>query len=95
MSISSELVKNIANLAKFRVSESEIAAFSQKLSSILDLAASLENIDTSMLEPMSHPLDLQQRLRADVVTEIDQHQKFQAIAPLVEADLYLVPKVIE
>jgi aspartyl-tRNA(Asn)/glutamyl-tRNA(Gln) amidotransferase subunit C len=34
-------------------------------------------------------------LREDAVSESDQHQLFQSIAPQVEADLYLVPKVIE
>jgi aspartyl-tRNA(Asn)/glutamyl-tRNA(Gln) amidotransferase subunit C len=36
-----------------------------------------------------------QRLRADVVTEIDHREKYQAIAPEVEDGLYLVPKVLE
>ena len=44
---------------------------------------------------MSHARDVGLRLREDVVTEADQHRAFQAIAPQVEADLYLVPKVIE
>ena len=35
------------------------------------------------------------RLREDAVTEADSHRLFQSIAPQVEADLYLVPKVIE
>jgi aspartyl-tRNA(Asn)/glutamyl-tRNA(Gln) amidotransferase subunit C len=34
-------------------------------------------------------------LRADAVTEINQREHFQLIAPQVEAGLYLVPKVIE
>jgi aspartyl-tRNA(Asn)/glutamyl-tRNA(Gln) amidotransferase subunit C len=44
---------------------------------------------------MAHPLDRPQRLRADAVTEVDQHELYQRNAPLVERDLYLVPKVIE
>jgi aspartyl-tRNA(Asn)/glutamyl-tRNA(Gln) amidotransferase subunit C len=44
---------------------------------------------------MAHAQDVMLRLREDAVTESDQHQRFQAIAPQVEADLYLVPKVIE
>jgi aspartyl-tRNA(Asn)/glutamyl-tRNA(Gln) amidotransferase subunit C len=44
---------------------------------------------------MAHPMDQVQRLRADAVTEQDNREKFQAIAPQVEAGLYLVPKVIE
>jgi aspartyl-tRNA(Asn)/glutamyl-tRNA(Gln) amidotransferase subunit C len=44
---------------------------------------------------MAHPLDMAQRLRADEVSEYDQREYFQAMAPRVEAGLYLVPKVIE
>ena len=44
---------------------------------------------------MSHPLDAVQRLRADEVTELNQREAFQAIAPNAEQGLYLVPKVIE
>jgi aspartyl-tRNA(Asn)/glutamyl-tRNA(Gln) amidotransferase subunit C len=44
---------------------------------------------------MAHPLDQMQRLRDDAVTEIDQRDHFQAIAPQTDAGLYLVPKVID
>ena len=44
---------------------------------------------------MSHPQEVTQRLREDVVTETDQRELFQSIAPQVEDGLYLVPKVIE
>ncbi len=52
-------------------------------------------VDTRGVEPMSHALDLVQRLRPDAVTERDQRALFQAVAPAVERGLYLVPKVIE
>jgi len=48
---------------------------------------------------MSHPLDshlkVQQRLRADAVTEADRRDDNQRGAPALEQGLYLVPKVIE
>ena len=45
---------------------------------------------------MAHPLDGQrQRLRPDVVSETDQHEKYQLNAPSVQAGLYVVPRVIE
>ncbi|MHB8744401.1 MAG: Asp-tRNA(Asn)/Glu-tRNA(Gln) amidotransferase subunit GatC, partial [Sulfuricaulis sp.] len=51
--------------------------------------------DTQGVTPMAHPMDAAQRLRPDAVTETDQRERFQAIAPQVEAGLYLVPRVIE
>jgi aspartyl-tRNA(Asn)/glutamyl-tRNA(Gln) amidotransferase subunit C len=44
---------------------------------------------------MAHPQEMAQRLREDCVTETDQRELFQSIAPQVEDGLYLVPKVIE
>jgi aspartyl-tRNA(Asn)/glutamyl-tRNA(Gln) amidotransferase subunit C len=45
---------------------------------------------------MAHPLvGLRQRLRSDTVTETDQHERYQANAPCVQAGLYVVPRVIE
>jgi aspartyl-tRNA(Asn)/glutamyl-tRNA(Gln) amidotransferase subunit C len=44
---------------------------------------------------MAHALDVVQRLREDKVTESDQHELFQSVAPQVENGHYLVPKVIE
>ena len=55
----------------------------------------MQAVNTDGVEPMSHAQDLVLRLRDDAVTEADQHRAFQAIAPQVESDLYLVPKVIE
>ena len=52
-------------------------------------------VSTEGVEPMSHAQDLILRLREDKVTESDQHELFQSVAPQAEAGLYLVPKVIE
>ena len=55
----------------------------------------LRSLDTRDVPPMAHALDLVQRLRVDLVTAEDGHLLFQSVAPQVEGDLYLVPKVIE
>jgi len=52
-------------------------------------------VNTEGVAPMSHPNETGLRWRQDAVTESDQREKFQRIAPAVEAGLYLVPKVIE
>lgn len=95
MSISCDDVKNIAHLARLAISDDEITEYSQDLSKIFDLIATMEQVDTSAVEPMAHPLQIFQRLREDVVTETNQRSEHQAIAPSVEAGLYLVPKVID
>ncbi|MGE0080865.1 MAG: Asp-tRNA(Asn)/Glu-tRNA(Gln) amidotransferase subunit GatC [Thiohalomonadaceae bacterium] len=95
MSLERSDVVSIAHLARLAIAEDDIPAYARNLSNILDLVAQMNAVDTSDVEPMAHPLDMAQRLREDVVTETNQREKFQAIAPAVEAGLYLVPKVIE
>lgn len=95
MSLERSEVEKIAHLARLAMSGGELDAVTGDLSNILDLVAQMEEADTEGVEPMAHPLKMAQRLRADEVTEADQREKFQAIAPLTEAGLYLVPRVIE
>lgn len=95
MSISTQDVEKIARLARIAMSETEIETARAQLSGIFDLIAEMQAVDTTHVEPMSHAQDVAQRLRDDVVTETDQREAFQAIAPQVEAGLYLVPRVIE
>ena len=95
MSFDQSDVEKIAHLARLAVTGEEAQGLSGDLSRILDLVAQMDQVDTSDVEPMAHPLHMAQRLRADEVTETDQRDKFQSIAPAVESGLYLVPKVIE
>jgi aspartyl-tRNA(Asn)/glutamyl-tRNA(Gln) amidotransferase subunit C len=95
MSLSLDDVRRIAHLARIEVTDAEVAAVRGELNGILGLVEQLQAADTRGVEPMSHARDVVLRLRDDAVTEADQHRVFQAIAPQVEADLYLVPKVIE
>lgn len=95
MSLSPEEVSRIAHLARLSIDEDKREAYAKDLSGILEFIAAMSKIDTEAVLPMAHPLDQVQRLRPDVVSEPDQREAFQGIAPRVEAGLYLVPKVIE
>jgi len=95
MSLSTQDVEKVARLARLAMTGEEIETARTQLNGIFDLIAEMQAVDTRSVEPMSHSQDLTQRLRLDTVTEANQREAFQAIAPQVEAGLYLVPKVIE
>ena len=95
MSLSTEEVNKIAWLGRIAIDAEKIEAYARDLSGILDFVEQMSAVDTSAVTPMAHPMDQAQRLRPDLVTEANQRELFQAHAPLVEAGLYLVPKVIE
>jgi len=95
MSLDKEAVGKIAHLARLGVNDAEYDTYARNLSDILSFVEQLNGVDTAGVEPMAHPLDANQRLRPDEVSESDRRAQFQRIAPKVEAGLYLVPKVIE
>lgn len=95
MSLSLADVEKVASLARLAMTDPELQAARDQLNNIFGLIAEMQAVDTSGIEPMSHAQDLAQRLREDKVTEANQREAFQAIAPQVENGLYLVPQVIE
>jgi aspartyl-tRNA(Asn)/glutamyl-tRNA(Gln) amidotransferase subunit C len=95
MSLSLTDVEKVARLARLAMTEQELLAAQAQLNNIFGLIAEMQAVDTTGITPMSHAQDVAQRLREDKVTEANQREAFQAIAPQVEQGLYLVPQVIE
>jgi aspartyl-tRNA(Asn)/glutamyl-tRNA(Gln) amidotransferase subunit C len=95
MALTLEDVRRVAHLARVAIDEAEARAVLSQINDVFKLIAEMQAVDTRGVEPMSHALDIVQRLREDAVTESDQHALFQSVAPQIEGDLYLVPKVIE
>ena len=95
MSLNSQDVSRIAQLARIELSASENESTRDQLNGILGFIAQLQAVNTDGVAPMAHAVDVVQRLRADAATEPDRRDAFQAIAPDTEAGLYLVPRVIE
>ena len=95
MSLSDDQIRRLARLARIALPSAESAEVGTRLNRILGLIAQMQAVDTAGVEPMSHALELVQRLRADEVTEADARERHQSVAPAVDAGLYLVPKVIE
>ena len=95
MALDSTQVKDIAHLARLDIDERDIPDYARDLSAILDFVEQLAAVNTEATEPLAHPLEMAQRLRPDEVSEPDQREHFQSVAPATEAGLYLVPRVIE
>lgn len=95
MPLDLEDVHRVARLARLRLEESQSQAMLAEMNRIFELMERMQQVDTASVEPMSHPRDVAQRLRADEVTEPDRRADLLPLAPQSEAGLYLVPKVIE
>ena len=95
MSLSKEQVSQIAYLARLSVNAEQLDDTTNDLNNILHLVDELSKANTDEIAPMAHPLHMSQRLREDKVSESDDSDNFQSIAPKTGKKHYLVPTVIE
>ena len=95
MSVDRSDIAKLAKLARIAISEDAADEVANRISNVLAMVDQLQAVNTDGVEPMAHPLDAVQRLRADKVTEPNERELFQSIAPAVQDGLYLVPQVIE
>ncbi|MCY4149013.1 MAG: Asp-tRNA(Asn)/Glu-tRNA(Gln) amidotransferase subunit GatC [Gammaproteobacteria bacterium] len=95
MSLDPDQIQQLARLVRLKFSESEADDFSGQLNDIIRMVEQMNQVDTSHIQPMSHPQDMKLRLREDVITEKDRHRDFQSGAPAADSGLYMVPRVVE
>ena len=95
MILNADQVRQVAHLARLELRPDQIEPYAGQLSRILEMVGELAKAETEGVQPMAHPLSMTQRLRRDAVTEPDQRESFQSIAPQVQDGLFVVPKVIE
>ncbi|MDQ1832799.1 Asp-tRNA(Asn)/Glu-tRNA(Gln) amidotransferase subunit GatC [Massilia scottii] len=100
MSLTLSDVNRIAYLSKLEMDQAHADIALAELNGIFALAEQMKDVDTTGVEPLSHPLaailgKLPLRLRDDVVTEENAREAYQAPAPKTQDGLYLVPQVIE
>ncbi|MGI9250357.1 MAG: Asp-tRNA(Asn)/Glu-tRNA(Gln) amidotransferase subunit GatC [Pseudohongiellaceae bacterium] len=95
MALDSTKVEKIAHLARLHISPAEADEVARRITDILALIDQMQSVDTSEVEPLAHPVEMVQRLRADQVTETNQRDELQSLAATCEDGLYLVPKVVE
>jgi aspartyl-tRNA(Asn)/glutamyl-tRNA(Gln) amidotransferase subunit C len=96
MPFNQEAIEQIAHLARLGVEHTlEAAAIQEDLNRIVAMVDQILSANTDGIEPMAHPLDIPQRLRADEVTETNQRDILIALSGKAEEGLFLVPQVIE
>lgn len=88
-------VGKVAHLARLHISEADADEVAGRITDILDLIDQMQSVDTEGVEPLAHSFEVEQRLRVDEVTESNQRERLQELAPNRQDGLYLVPKVIE
>ncbi|MFK7912965.1 MAG: Asp-tRNA(Asn)/Glu-tRNA(Gln) amidotransferase subunit GatC [Pseudomonadales bacterium] len=85
----------MCRLSQLALQPDQLQALDRDLANIIAMIDAMQAIDTDGIEPLAHPLESHQRLRADIVTETVDREQFQAVAPATEQGLYVVPRVVE
>jgi aspartyl-tRNA(Asn)/glutamyl-tRNA(Gln) amidotransferase subunit C len=95
MALSREEVLKIAKLAHIEVTESELAAFQDKISSVLEYVGQLQELDLKGVEPTAHVSGVTNVLRTDEVKSCDPETRERLLnaMPAREGD-YLKVKAI-
>jgi aspartyl-tRNA(Asn)/glutamyl-tRNA(Gln) amidotransferase subunit C len=88
-------VRHVAKLARLQLTDEELTRFSSQISAVLDYINQLKEVDTSSVEPMSHPLDLVNVFRKDEPTDSIPRDEALANAPQQRDGFFLVPPVLE
>jgi aspartyl-tRNA(Asn)/glutamyl-tRNA(Gln) amidotransferase subunit C len=99
MALTPQDIARIANLARLELKPFESERMLTQINGFFDIVEKMRAVDTSGVEPLSHPMaavqDVALRLREDIASEHDNREANQRSAPAVERGLFLVPKVIE
>lgn len=95
MSVTKKDVEYVADLARLQLSDEETESLASDMNQILDYMTTLEEVDTSDVEPLEHVIDLEYRLRKDEAKEPLSHEDALKNAPDADSDYFRVPRVIE
>jgi aspartyl-tRNA(Asn)/glutamyl-tRNA(Gln) amidotransferase subunit C len=90
-----EDVRKVASLARLKLSDDEIAEFSEQLGNVLDYVEVLNELDVTDVEPMAHAAEVTNVLRDDVSRESLPREAALANAPKSDGRFFLVPQILE
>ncbi len=95
MTLALEDIRRIANLGHLELNDQEAERMQGELNNIFKMIERIQAVDTEGVEPMPHPHDGSQRLRDDIVREVNDRENNMKNAPEQAEGHFLVPQVIE
>jgi aspartyl-tRNA(Asn)/glutamyl-tRNA(Gln) amidotransferase subunit C len=89
-----ETIHKVADLARLHLSDDEVVKFSSQMEQVLNYIEKLNGLETSSVEPMTHPLELTTALRPDETRPSLGAEALLASAPEHLYDSFKVPQVM-
>ena len=95
MKITKQDLKNISLLSKIKIDDETSSSLIQDLESILTMVNKMEELDTSKVNPLTHPIENTQTLREDKEKKDIKRDRLQELSKEKDSGFYITPKVIE
>ena len=95
MSLTQEQTQKVAKLARIRLSDDEVAHYTNELNGILQWIDQLGEVNAEGVAQMTSVADITLPMREDKVTDGDKQEQILKNAPSAEYGCFAVPKVIE
>jgi aspartyl-tRNA(Asn)/glutamyl-tRNA(Gln) amidotransferase subunit C len=95
MTLDTDTVRRIANLARIKIEDQKLAPLADELSHIIGWIEQLSEVDTNAVEPMTSVIKVNMPSRGDVISAGNCEELILANAPDSEPPYFVVPKVVE
>jgi aspartyl-tRNA(Asn)/glutamyl-tRNA(Gln) amidotransferase subunit C len=95
MKVNSEIVNNIAHLARLYFTEEEKKDIEQDLQQMISFVEKLNEIDTTGVQPLVHMSTVVNVLREDEIKDSISREDALKNAPVTDGVFFKVPKVIK
>ena len=92
--IDQKIIQHIAKLARLHVTAEEAKVYGDQLTKVLSHFQNISSIDTSGIEPLVTPSEIEIHLRQDVVKKENTAEEMVANAPEKAGNLFKVPPVV-
>ena len=86
-------VEHVAKLARLELTEAEKEMFTEQLGDVLAHVEKMNEVNTTDVEPMNHPIDFVNVMREDNKIYENTREELMANAPDIEGEFFKVPKI--
>lgn len=91
--ITIENVEHVAKLARLELTQEEKIKFTGQLTDVLKHVEQMNEVDTTGVEPMNHPIDFVNVMREDNKIYENTREELMQNAPDIEGEFFKVPKI--
>ena len=86
-------VEHVAKLARLELTQEEKEMFTEQLGDVLTHVEKMNEVNTTGVEPMNHPIDFVNVMREDNKIYENTREELMSNAPDIEGEFFKVPKI--